>query len=233
MIERRRPFTRVRSALCATLALAGSAVLMPSPARGDSPKAPTPPSAPTASSPKSASPKLASPPPPAQKSSASTGAYEKVPKQPGVVKLKRGSKVVTITVRKDGKVTPEALEALSDVFQHKSGAKHAVPPALADLIASTSDHFGGRTLEIVGAYRPPPGHSNHNTGKAIDFRIENVPALAVRDFCQTLPGAGVGFYPKAKFVHLDVRARAKSWTDESSGEPTKPSQGSKTAAKPQ
>ena len=132
------------------------------------------------------------------------------------MKLKRGTKTVSLQLKKDGKLQNDAVDALSDVFKHTSGAKKPVPPALAELVVQVSDHFGGRTLEIVSGYRPPPGHSNHNSGRAIDFRIESVPVDAIRAFCETLPGTGVGFYPKLKFVHLDVRTHSRRWTDDSS-----------------
>ncbi len=140
--------------------------------------------------------------------------YAMQPKHPGVLTVKRGTHRGTVALRKADQVTPEGLDLLADVLKAQSGEKHPIDPGLADLFATVSDHFGGRTLDILDGYRPPPGHSNHNVGKAVDFRIEGVPIEAVRDFCLTLDHAGVGFYEGGKFVHLDRRQRGRSWTDD-------------------
>jgi uncharacterized protein YcbK (DUF882 family) len=142
-----------------------------------------------------------------------TTAYQLTPKQPGVVKLKHGGHTASLTLKKNGAIAPEGLDALADALQDKSGSKHAVDPRFADLLVTVSDHFGGRAIEVMGGYRPPPAHSNHTVGKAMDLRVEGVPVEAVRDYCQTLDHAGVGYYPGGKFVHLDWRNRARQWTD--------------------
>lgn len=155
------------------------------------------------------------PRPAAAKAKASADKYAATPKQPGTLKLVRSGRTVTIALVKEGKVSPEGLDALTGAFAHKSGAKRPVDEKLALLLASVSDHFGGRALHILEGFRPPPGHSNHNVGKAVDFRIEGVPVEVLRDFCLTLDGAGVGYYPNGKFVHLDSRRTSRSWTDDS------------------
>ena len=140
--------------------------------------------------------------------------YAQQPKHPGALTLKRAGHRQTLALRDGNKITPEALETLAEVLKHKSGQKHAVDPRLAELLATVSDHFGGRTIDVVDGFRPPPGHSNHNLGRAIDFRIEGVQVDAVRDFCQSLDHAGVGSYPGGKFIHLDWRRKGRSWTDD-------------------
>ncbi|MGH7328661.1 MAG: DUF882 domain-containing protein, partial [Polyangiaceae bacterium] len=63
-------------------------------------------------------------------------------------------------------------------------------------------------------------HSNHNLGRAMDFRVEGVPNEALRDYCRTLKNVGVGYYPNSTFVHLDVRTTPAYWIDFSKpGEP--------------
>jgi hypothetical protein len=90
-----------------------------------------------------------------------------------------------------------------------------------------SNHFGGKKLEIVSGFRPFAStqytpHSNHNFGKALDFRIQGVPNEVLRDFCKTLRNVGVGYYPNSTFVHLDVRDSSAYWVDYSRpGEPPK------------
>jgi hypothetical protein len=106
-----------------------------------------------------------------------------------------------------------------------SGATHSIEPRLIALLGVVSNHFGSRKLEIVSGFRPyspsqHTAHSNHNEGKAVDFRIPGVPNEVLRDFCRTLKNVGVGYYPNSTFVHLDVRSLPAFWIDYSrAGEP--------------
>jgi hypothetical protein len=141
--------------------------------------------------------------------------FAAAPKHPGVLKLERGGRSTTIALLEGDQLSTKGLDKPGDVLAHKSGAKHAIDGPFARLLVDVSDHFGGRTLHVVDGFRPPPGHSNHNLGKAIDFRVEGVPVDVVRDYCATLDGAGVGYYPGGGYVHLDARKRSRSWTDDS------------------
>jgi hypothetical protein len=47
----------------------------------------------------------------------------------------------------------------------------------------------------------------------MDFRIPGVPLTELRDYCQHFEHAGVGYYPRSQFVHLDVRVQSARWTD--------------------
>jgi hypothetical protein len=109
----------------------------------------------------------------------------------------------------------------------QGSATHSPDPRLVSLVGIVSSHFGGRTLEVVSGYRPYSPtqytpHSNHNFGKALDFRIRGVSNELLRDFCRTLRNAGCGYYPNSTFVHMDVRDTKAFWTDWSrAGEPPK------------
>ncbi|MBI1821909.1 MAG: DUF882 domain-containing protein [Nitrospirae bacterium] len=46
-------------------------------------------------------------------------------------------------------------------------------------------------------------HSLHLSGKAIDFRIPQVGIDKLRETAMNLEYGGVGYYPKAGFIHLD------------------------------
>jgi hypothetical protein len=102
---------------------------------------------------------------------------------------------------------------------------HSIDPRLVALVGIVSNHFGGKTIEVVSGYRAYSPtqytpHSNHNYGKALDFRIRGVSNEALRDFCRTLRSAGCGYYPNSTFVHLDVRDTKAYWVDWShAGEP--------------
>jgi uncharacterized protein YcbK (DUF882 family) len=116
-----------------------------------------------------------------------------------------------------GRIPATALKAFERLMRQAS-ATHVPDPRLVALIGIVSNHFGGKTLEIVSGYRPYSPtqftpRSNHNFGRALDFRIRGVPNEALRDFCRTLRNAGCGYYPNSTFVHMDVRDTKAFWTD--------------------
>lgn len=92
-------------------------------------------------------------------------------------------------------------------------------PRLLEMLARVAAHWPGRAIEVVSGYRPsndPHAGSRHAHARALDFRVVGVAREALRDFCRTLPLAGVGYYPHSVFVHLDVRDRSEGsarWTD--------------------
>ncbi len=80
-------------------------------------------------------------------------------------------------------------------------------------------HRPHATIDIVCGYRTPETnqflrtrsaetgvaeHSQHILSKAIDIRIPGVSTLALRNAALSLGMGGVGYYPKSKFVHVDV-----------------------------
>jgi uncharacterized protein YcbK (DUF882 family) len=125
-----------------------------------------------------------------------------------------------------GHIPSSAMGAFEKMMR-QGNATHTVDPRLVALVGIVSSHFSGKTLEIVSGYRAyTPSqytpHSNHNLGRALDFRVRGVTNEALRDFCRTLRNAGCGYYPNSTFVHLDVRDTKAFWVDWSHpGEPPK------------
>ncbi len=123
-----------------------------------------------------------------------------------------------------GHIPPSALMAFEHLMRQNDAA-HVPDPRLVALVGIVSNHFGGKTIEVVSGYRAYTPtqytpHSNHNYGKALDFRVRGIPNEAVRDFCRTLRNAGCGYYPNSTFVHMDVRDTKAFWVDLSRpGEP--------------
>lgn len=54
-------------------------------------------------------------------------------------------------------------------------------------------------------------HSQHIEAKAIDLRVPGVSAMLLRDAALSLAVGGVGYYPAAQFVHVDV-GPVRQWT---------------------
>lgn len=125
-----------------------------------------------------------------------------------------------------GHIPPSALAAFERMMR-QGNATHPIDPRLVALVGIVSSHFGGKTIEVVSGYRAYTPtqytpHSNHNLGRALDFRVQGVSNEALRDFCRTLRSAGCGYYPNSTFVHLDVRETKAYWVDWSHpGEPPK------------
>jgi uncharacterized protein YcbK (DUF882 family) len=166
-------------------------------------------------------------PPPAQHEdhARSSVAYAAQPHQSDVVRAARLGEDFSIRVKdRRGRIPPASMEAFQKMMRAGNSA-HNIDPRLVALIGIVSNHFGGRKLEIVSGFRPYSptqytAHSNHNYGRAIDFRVEGVPNEALRDYCRTLRNVGVGYYPNSTFVHLDVRDAPAFWIDYSRpGEP--------------
>lgn len=99
-----------------------------------------------------------------------------------------------------------------------------IDPKLIALLDNIQDHFGGKRIEIISGYRSPElnnrlrrrkrgvaKRSYHMEGKAVDFRIEGVPTIAVRDYARSLKAGGVGYYARSDFVHIDVGDRVYFW----------------------
>ncbi len=152
------------------------------------------------------------------------------PKHPGVVTLYRvwsKQRARIRLVKSNGRVRPAALRRLRHLLRSRNSRRGKLPNRrLVSLIARISDHFGGRTINVISGYREASGYtklsSRHVAGKAIDFRIRGVPTKVLADYCRKFSYVGVGYYPKSHFVHLDVRDRNAFWTDVSGpGEPPK------------
>ncbi len=143
----------------------------------------------------------------------------------GTIRAERYGEKVRIRVRDaHGHISEGALKAFQNLMR-QGAASFPVDPRLLALVTTVSDHFGGKTVEVVSGYRTYTPtqytpHSNHNLGRALDFKIDGVRNEEIWAFCRTFRSAGCGYYPNSGFVHLDVREAKASWIDRSlPGEP--------------
>ena len=146
----------------------------------------------------------------------------------GLVTLERPASQETLRVRlfdKTGKPDPKSRARLARFLRDREGDEVKRPHTrLLRVLAYLADHFNGRTIVVVSAYRSEKngnnGSSRHSSGEAIDIRIEGVPNEVLRDYCLTLSKVGVGYYPRGSFIHVDIRSKAVYWVDWSRpGEP--------------
>lgn len=123
-----------------------------------------------------------------------------------------------------GHIPGSAVSAFERMMR-QGNATHPVDPRLVALVGIVSAHFGDKPIEVVSgfrAYTPTQytPHSNHNLGRALDFRVRGVKNEDLWAFCRTLRAAGCGYYPNSTFVHLDVRETKAFWIDRAGpGEP--------------
>lgn len=154
--------------------------------------------------------------------------YAMRPKTPDVVhvtRLANGEEFTLHVNARRGKISPTVAKTAEQMMKSMGGLSLPIEPRLVHLLAAVSNHFGSRKIEIISGFRPysqlqHTTHSNHNVGKAVDFRVLGVPNEVVRDFCRTLRDVGCGYYPNSTFVHMDVREKSSFWIDYSRpGEP--------------
>ena len=146
----------------------------------------------------------------------------------GMVTLERPASQESLRVRlfgAAGKPDPKARTRLARFLRDRENDEQKPPSIrLMRVLAYLADHFNGRTIVVVSAYRSDKGGTNeasrHSSGEAVDIRVEGVPNESLRDYCLTLRRVGVGYYPRSSFVHVDVRDREVYWVDWSRpGEP--------------
>ncbi len=119
--------------------------------------------------------------------------------------------------QEDGSFDPEALDTLNHLFRcRRTGTEKAIDPRLFEMLSRIYDRFG-RPLELVSGFRNQERVTSfHFHGSASDIRIPGVSERALHKFVTSLDagGMGIGLYPRAGFVHVDVRPEASyRWTD--------------------
>ena len=95
---------------------------------------------------------------------------------------------------------------------------------LQEAIEARYPHLEGKVeYQVVSAYRAPATNENlrsagggqakdslHTHGQAIDIRVPGLSTAQLRDVASSLKLGGVGYYPKDRFVHVDV-GRVRYW----------------------
>jgi uncharacterized protein YcbK (DUF882 family) len=125
----------------------------------------------------------------------------------------------TVTFKRDGKYDEDALAKLNHYLRDWRNDKEIkMDLHLFDILWEVNRDVGGKEpIEVVSSYRSPETNSmlrrrgggvaqfsQHMLGKALDFRIPNVPLEELRYAGLRLQRGGVGFYPSSDFVHLDT-----------------------------
>jgi uncharacterized protein YcbK (DUF882 family) len=93
---------------------------------------------------------------------------------------------------------------------HTMLAKIGKPNGSIDVLSGYRSQETNDALRASGTTNAAE-HSQHIVAKAVDLRVEGVPAPVLRDAAKSLQAGGVGYYPAAQFIHVDV-GPVRQWT---------------------
>ncbi|WP_245943955.1 DUF882 domain-containing protein [Acuticoccus kandeliae] len=131
-----------------------------------------------------------------------------------------------VVYKRNGQYVPSGLRDINRFLRDwRRNEATKMDPELLDLIWDVQQHFGGRTINVVSAYRSPATNSmlrsrsrgvaknsQHMAGKAMDFYIKGVNLAQLRAYGVSRQVGGVGYYPTSgsPFVHFDTGS-VRAW----------------------
>ncbi len=119
----------------------------------------------------------------------------------------------------DGKYLSDAMAEISFILRDiRTGKVKPIDRNLLDLLANVQSELEcNEPFHIISGYRTPKSNallgkkkkgvaknSLHMYGKAIDVRVPGYSLKNLRLAAMNLKRGGVGYYPKSRFVHMDV-----------------------------
>lgn len=133
-----------------------------------------------------------------------------------IVNTQTGQKARVQLITLFGTINIRTRQLLSKMLGPKNTARTMMlHPRLFLMLQRVADQFPRKTIEIVSGYRLDESGADdmHSLGRAVDLRVQGVSNESLYEFVKTLPKCGTGYFPKANFVHLDVREEAMTWVD--------------------
>lgn len=124
-----------------------------------------------------------------------------------------------------GKYVSSAMSEIDYILRdHYTDEVTSIDGELLDLLYALHRRVDTRqSFHVVSAYRSPETnamlrqfdgnvaqHSLHMVGKAVDIRLPDRRTSSIRRAALSLRMGGVGYYPDADFVHVDV-GRVRCW----------------------
>jgi uncharacterized protein YcbK (DUF882 family) len=125
----------------------------------------------------------------------------------------------------NGRYDLSALDDINHILRcHHTGEVAAIDPRLLEHVNLVQKRLGGDgDIHVISGYRSPEYNallvkrsrraarqSYHVEGQALDFFIPGVHPRVIRQAALNLQYGGVGYYPRAQFVHLDC-GPFRSW----------------------
>lgn len=125
---------------------------------------------------------------------------------------------VTVNIyNPDGSYNDEALEALNHLWRcRRTDVEKEIDPHLFVVLSHVYDQFQ-KPLQLISGFRNQKRTTSfHYVGSASDISIAGVPDKRLKEFVEGLDtgGMGIGIYPHAGFIHVDVRPEPSyRWVD--------------------
>ncbi len=126
---------------------------------------------------------------------------------------------IEMTYWRDGKYLPEGLAHINHLCRDaRTGRVKPIKRELIDLLYGIQQKLKiEEPFHIISGYRSPRSNailskinkgvaknSMHMYGKAADIRVPGYSLKGIRRAAMKLQAGGVGYYPRSKFVHVDV-----------------------------
>jgi len=132
---------------------------------------------------------------------------------------------MTIAYWEKGAYIPDALTAINHLLRdYRNNEVHVIETGLLDLLTLLHARLeSSAPFEVISGYRSPATNamlhaeshgvaakSLHMHGMAIDIRLADRPLDVLHTTARDMRLGGVGYYPSADFVHVDV-GRVRYW----------------------
>ncbi|HMU40556.1 MAG TPA: DUF882 domain-containing protein [Pseudomonadota bacterium] len=126
--------------------------------------------------------------------------------------------VVSVNIyNADGSFNQDALDQLNHVWRcRRTQTEKQIDPHLFEVVSHVYDRFQ-KPLTLVSGFRNQPRTTSfHYAGSASDLSVPGVPDSRLKAFVESLDtgGMGIGIYPHAGFIHVDIRPEPSyRWVD--------------------
>jgi uncharacterized protein YcbK (DUF882 family) len=136
-----------------------------------------------------------------------------------------GENLKATTYWADGKYIPGALADINYALRdYRSGEVRSIEPKVLDLLHQIGQKLdSGGHFQVYSGYRSPKTnamlrqansevavHSLHMEGEAVDITVPGRSLIDLYHASLALQAGGVGYYPDADFLHVDV-GRVRRW----------------------
>jgi len=165
------------------------------------------------------------------------------------IKLVHGhtGEMIDVVYRIGDTYIPEALDQLDNFLRDTHNEEvNQFDPRTFDVLHTMLAKLGKSdgVIDVLSGYRSQETndelrasgttnaaeHSQHIVAKAVDLRVDGVPAPLLRDAALSLNAGGVGYYPKSQFVHVDTGpVRKWTYTPHAAGHRSRPGHHSRRA----
>ena len=119
---------------------------------------------------------------------------------------------------RNGDYDQKAFDDIAHFFRCRMNDEaHPMDPSLIEILDAVEDHFAGREIKVISAYRSPERNnamrkkgrrvarrSLHMDGMAADIEVTGTPKKLVRNFVYKLKQGGIGYYGRRTFIHIDT-----------------------------